>query len=72
MGERADPFAVDQVLHRALGEAMQREARVHPLSLAVALSFVLERRAEVKRIRLVLRGTQFGLPADELLALVER
>jgi V/A-type H+-transporting ATPase subunit C len=71
MGERADPFTVDQLLHRALGDAMEREARVHPLSLAVPLSFVLERRAEVRRIRLVLRGAEFGLPADELLALVE-
>ena len=70
--EHADPFAVDQILHQALREAMQREARVHPLSLAVPLSFVLERRAEVQRIRLVLRGAQFGLPAHELVALVER
>jgi V/A-type H+-transporting ATPase subunit C len=60
------------MLHRALREAMRREARVHPLSLAVPLCFVLERRAEVQRIRLVLRGAEFGLPADELLALVER
>jgi V/A-type H+-transporting ATPase subunit C len=71
-GERADPFAVDQILHQALREATRREARVHPLSLAVPLSFVLERRAEVQRIRLVLRGAEFGLPADELVALVER
>lgn len=70
--ERADPFAVDQILHQALREAMQREARVRPLSLAVPLSFVLERRAEVQRIRLVLRGAEFGLPAGELVALVER
>jgi V/A-type H+-transporting ATPase subunit C len=71
MGERADPFTVDQRLQRALRQAMQREARVHPLSLAVPLSFVLERRAEVQRIRLVLRGAEFGLPGEELLALVE-
>ena len=72
MEERADPFAVDQILHQALREAMHREATVNPLSLAVPLSFVLERRAEIQRIRLVLRGAEFGLPADELLALVER
>jgi len=71
MGERADPFTVDQVLHQALGEAMRNEARVNPLSLAVPLVFVLERQAEVRRIRLVLRGAEFGIPADELLALVE-
>ena len=72
MDERADPFDVDQILREALREAMQREARIHPLSLAVPLSFVLERRAEVQRIRLVLRGAEFGLPAEELVALVER
>jgi V/A-type H+-transporting ATPase subunit C len=71
MDERADPFAVDRILQRSLREAMQREAGVHPLSLAVPLSFVLERRAEVQRIRLVLRGAEFGLPADELVALTE-
>jgi V/A-type H+-transporting ATPase subunit C len=70
-GERADPFVVDQMLQRVLRQEMQRAARVHPLSLAVPLCFVLERRAEVQRIRLVLRGAEFGLPGDELLALVE-
>jgi V/A-type H+-transporting ATPase subunit C len=72
MGERTDPFAADQLLQRALRQAMRREAGVHPLSLAVPLSFVLERRAEVQRIRLVLRGAEFGVPGEELLALVER
>lgn len=72
MRKLGDPFMADQLLHRALGEAMRREARVHPLSLAVPLAFMLERQAEVRRIRLVLRATEFGLPADELLDLIER
>jgi V/A-type H+-transporting ATPase subunit C len=72
MGERADAFTVDQMLHRSLEETMRWEARVHPLSLAVPLAFVLARQAEVRKIRLVLRGTEFGLPADEILALLER
>jgi V/A-type H+-transporting ATPase subunit C len=71
MDERADPFTVDRILQQALRRAIQREARVHPLSLAVPLSFVLERRTEVQRIRLVLRGAEFGVPADELVALME-
>jgi V/A-type H+-transporting ATPase subunit C len=66
-----DPAAADQLLHRALGEAMRREASRNPLSLAVPLLFVLDRRAEIQRIRLVLRGAEFGLPAAELLDLVE-
>jgi vacuolar-type H+-ATPase subunit C/Vma6 len=72
MGERGDPFTVDQMLHRSLQETMRWESRVHPLSLAVPLAFVFERQAEVRHIRLVLRGAEFGLPADELLALMER
>jgi V/A-type H+-transporting ATPase subunit C len=72
LGERGDPFTLDQVLHRALGETLRREAAVHPLSLAVPLAFVLARQAEVRQIRLVLRGAEFGLPADELLTLLER
>lgn len=71
MGERGDAFAVDQMLQRALRQALLWEARVHPLSLAVPLSFVLERRAEVQRIRLVLRGVEFGVPGEELLTLLE-
>jgi V/A-type H+-transporting ATPase subunit C len=71
MGEQGDPFTVDQVLHQALGAAMRREAMVHPLSLAVPLSFVLERQAEVRQVRLVLRGAEFGIPADEMLAFME-
>lgn len=67
----ADPAAADHLLQRALAEAMRGEARRNPLSLAVPLSFVLDRRAEVRRIRLVLRGAAFGLPADELVELVE-
>jgi vacuolar-type H+-ATPase subunit C/Vma6 len=51
---------------------MRWAARVHPLSIAVPLAFVLERQAEVRQIRLVLRGAEFGLPAEELLALMER
>lgn len=66
-----DPAAADQLLHRALGEAMRREASRNPLSLAVPLLFVLDRRAEIQRIRLVLRGAEFGLPAAELVELVE-
>jgi V/A-type H+-transporting ATPase subunit C len=71
-GGRPEPIAVDQILHQTLRERLRREARVHPLSLAVPLSYLLERQAEVRRLRLVLRGAEFGLPAGELLSLLER
>jgi V/A-type H+/Na+-transporting ATPase subunit C len=67
----AVPFTVDQFLQQALRKEIERQARVHPLSVAVPLSFILERRAEVQRIRLVLRGAEFGVPAAELVALLE-
>lgn len=72
LGERGDPFEVDELLHRALRDAVRRQARLHPLSLAVALAFVLERQDEVSRVRLILRGTEFGLPADDMVAAAER
>lgn len=64
------PFAADERLHRALAAAARRAARLHPLSAAVLLAFILDREAEIRRIRLVLRAAEFGLPADELLDLV--
>jgi V/A-type H+-transporting ATPase subunit C len=66
-----DPAAADQMLHRTLAGTIRREASRNPLSLAVPLSYVLDRRAEIQRIRLVLRGAEFGLPAADLLELVE-
>ncbi len=67
----ADPFHAEHLLGAALRAATRRAARGAPLSLAVPLSFALDRQAEVRRMRLVLRGALFGLPADDLLDLVE-
>jgi V/A-type H+-transporting ATPase subunit C len=67
----ASPPQADLLLSRALARGMRRLARAQPLSIAVPLSFVLDRQAEVRRIELVLRGTDFGLPAEELLELLE-
>lgn len=66
-----DPFRAEHLLGAALRRATRRAARSAPLSLAVPLSFTLDRHAEVRRIRLVLRGALYGLPADDLLDLVE-
>lgn len=66
-----DPFRAEHLLGAALRRATRRAARESPLSLAVPLAFALDRRAEVRRVRLVLRGALFGLPADDLLDMVE-
>jgi V/A-type H+-transporting ATPase subunit C len=66
-----DPFRAEHLLGAAFRRATRRAARCAPLSLAVPLAFALDRHAEVRRVRLVLRGAHFGLPADDLLDLVE-
>jgi V/A-type H+/Na+-transporting ATPase subunit C len=64
-------FAADSMVDRAAEEMLRREARARPLSIAVPLAFLLERMSEVKRVRLALRGTEFGLPAVEMVELLE-
>ena len=66
-----DPFLAEHLLGAALRRATRRAARAAPLSLAVPLSFALDQEAEVRRVRLVLRGALYGLPADDLLDLSE-
>jgi len=67
----ARPWSADRALERALIAPLRREARRRPLSIAVPLAYLAERRAEVRRVALVLRGAALGLPGDELLDLVE-
>lgn len=67
----ASPWSADRALERALLAPLRREARLRPLSLAVPLAYLLARRAEVRRVALVLRGTALGLPGDEILDLAE-
>ena len=67
----ASPALADLTLERATVAPLRRQARLRPLSLAVPLAYLAERRAEVRRIALGLRGAEMGLPGDELLALVE-
>lgn len=66
-----DPFRAEHLLGAAVRRATRRAARSAPLSLAVPLAFALDRHAEVRRVRLVLRGALYGLPADDLLDLLE-
>jgi V/A-type H+-transporting ATPase subunit C len=67
----ASPTLADLALERAALAPLRREARRRPLSLAVPLWYLAERRAEVRRIALVLRGAELGLPGDDLIALAE-
>jgi V/A-type H+-transporting ATPase subunit C len=65
------PWSADRALERALVASLRREARRSPLSIAVPLAYLAERRAEVRRAAVVLRGASLGLPGDELLDLAE-
>jgi len=70
-GSAAAPWAADRALERALLAPLRREARSRPLSIAVPLAYLAERRAEVRRVAVVLRGAALELPPDEVLDLVE-
>ena len=65
------PFVADRRLSRILVDAAQREARAEPLSLAAPLAYLLARLDEARSIRLILAGTAYALPADELTTLAE-
>lgn len=70
-GELALPWAADRALERAVAAPLRRAARSGPLSLAVPLSYLADRLAEVRRIAVVLRGAALGLDGAEILDLVE-
>jgi V/A-type H+/Na+-transporting ATPase subunit C len=67
----AEPWAMERALEAAVLAPLRREARRSPLSLAVPLRYLLERREEVRRIALVLRGAALGLPLETILGLAE-
>ena len=70
-GALASPWAADRALESALAAPLRRQARRSPLSIAVALSYLADRAAEVRRMAVVLRGAELGLEAAEILDLVE-
>jgi V/A-type H+-transporting ATPase subunit C len=67
----AAPWSADRALERALLAPLRREARRRPLSIAVPLAYLAERRAEIRRVALVLRGAALGLEGGEILDLAE-
>jgi vacuolar-type H+-ATPase subunit C/Vma6 len=67
----ARPGAAEQRLAAIRERSLHRAARARPLGLAVPVAWLVAIRGELRRIRLVLRGTAFAVPADELLELVE-
>lgn len=71
VAELATPWGAERALERRMVLALRREARARPLSLAVPLAYLAARRAEVRRVALVLRGAALGLPAEEILSLAE-
>lgn len=65
------PWGADTALEGALLAPVRRASRRLPLSLAVPLRHLLERRAEVRRAAVVLRAAAIGVAGEELLDLVE-
>ncbi len=67
----AAPLAADHLLGRALARVARAEARRSPLSLAVPCAWAVELLEEMKRVRLILRGTELGFPPARLADLLE-
>lgn len=67
----ATPWGAEVALERALLAPLRRASRLLPLSLAVPLRHLLERRAEARRAAVVLRAAAVGVSGEELLELVE-
>jgi V/A-type H+-transporting ATPase subunit C len=67
----SSPWRLDRWFERRELAALRREARLRPLSIAVALHYVAEVRAEMRLLRLVLAGGESGLGPDELIGLME-
>jgi V/A-type H+/Na+-transporting ATPase subunit C len=67
----ARPWSADLALEHGLAARLRREARRSPLSLAVPLAYLTERRAQARRIAVLLRAAALGLPGEEILDLVE-
>jgi vacuolar-type H+-ATPase subunit C/Vma6 len=64
------PFQLDRLVEERLIRALRRAARLEPLSMAVPLLYLAERRAELRRIGLVLEAAALELPAAEVAELV--
>jgi V/A-type H+-transporting ATPase subunit C len=65
----ADPFRADRAREEAVLARARRRARAAPHSVAVPIAHLLARRAEVRRVALVLRGAGAGLDPASVLAL---
>jgi vacuolar-type H+-ATPase subunit C/Vma6 len=65
-----DPFQRDRLVEERLVRALSRAARLEPLSMAVPLLYLAERRAEIRRIRVVLEAAALELPAADVAELV--
>jgi V/A-type H+/Na+-transporting ATPase subunit C len=65
------PWGADLELERRLSARARRAARANPLSVAVPIAYLLDRRAEARRIAVLLRAAALELPADEVLPLLE-
>lgn len=66
-----DPFRAEARLRAIPLMAMREEAMRRPLSLAVLLRWLFERRAEAAGLRLVLRATAYGIPPASVVPLLE-
>lgn len=66
----ADPILVEEQAEHEMKERLRAMAAVDPLSIALPASFVYMKVREVKNLRLIARGADFGIPYEEMSRLV--
>jgi V/A-type H+-transporting ATPase subunit C len=67
----ADASRAERVLSERRRRALRREARARPLSIAVPLSYLAERRRDAAALRLAALGDEQGIPPEDLVAALE-
>lgn len=66
VAEAEDAAAVEGVVRAVLDRAARRVAQRDPLGIGVALRYLRRKEAETARLRLLARGTFYGVPRDRL------
>jgi V/A-type H+-transporting ATPase subunit C len=66
-----EPFRLQRLVALRPLRPLHRVAGERPLSIAVPLLYLLERFEELRAVRLILEAGELGLPAHELVELVE-
>ncbi|AEH25238.1 V-type ATP synthase subunit C [Pyrococcus yayanosii] len=68
--EKGDIGAVEKALLRFIKRRMRELSQFYPLSVAVALAYLLEREAEVRKLKAIAKLIEDGVPPEKIRELV--